>query len=261
MEITLTLIYKCVQAAAVVLLAGWIICGRMKGFGSFCRGAALFLAIAAPILLYLSRQEKVHLLIWIYLGISVFVFLVYAVDKILAVSRRSRTRVPENVLVLLSLFGVLGGISGMLVFHHKNKKAKLQYAVPVIALLELGALYFFRLKDLSFQMFDWKSLSVFEYMTAATTAVLCVILVKTFILVRLLVIIPVSVSAALLAVRLFYRMENSVTLQEMIKAKPIPVFAVAAVVFLILELISVKSRYITSGNEVKKKTDHSSPEK
>lgn len=261
MKLDVTLIYRCVQVAAIVFLIAWIALGRKKGIGGVCRGLALFLAIAAPILLYLTMQKEVPLLAWIYLGVSGLVFLIFALDKLLAISGKGAARVPENVLVVLSVFGVFGGISGMIVFHHKNKKAKLQYAVPIIACIEIGVLWFFLLKDKTLPMIDVKSLNVFQIMTAFTTVIVCLILIKTFILVRLLVIIPISAFAALFSVAFFTKMGTSVTFMEMIKSKPIPFFAVAVAVFLILELISVKCKFITSGNEVRMKTDHSAEHK
>lgn len=260
MEISLALIYQGIQIAAVAFLVVWIVLGRKKGVGGVFRGLAMLTAIAAPILLYLSLQKEIKLPVLIYLGVSGLVFLIFAIDKTLAVGKAS-TRIPENVLIILSLFGVLGGISGMVVFHHKNKKAKLQYALPVIAFIEIGVLYYFLLRDKTLKMINWKTLNVFQIMTLATTAVLCLILIKTFVLVRLLVIIPISLLAALFSVGFFYKMGTSVPILEMIKTKPIPFFAVAIVVFAILELISVKCKFITSGNEVRMKTDHSDDKK
>lgn len=261
MKLDITLIYRCVQVAAIVFLLAWIALGRKKGIGGICRGLALFLSIAAPILLYLTIQKEVHLLVWIYLGVSGLVFLIFALDKLLSMSGKGTVRVPENVLLVLSLFGVFGGISGMVVFHHKNKKAKLQYAIPIIAFIEIGAFWFFLLRSKTLPKVDLKSLSVFQIMTLVTTVILCLILIKTFILVRLLIIIPISAFAALFSVAFFTKMGPSVTFMEMIKSKPIPFFVVAVVVFLILELISVKCKFITSGNEVRMKTDHSAEHK
>lgn len=263
MELTITLIYKCVQGTALFFLAAWLLLGGRRGIGSVCRSLALLLSIAAPILLYLSVQKKLSRLLLIYLGVSAAVFLIFGLDKLFAVKgRKGSFRFPENVLLLLSLIGVFGSIAGMLVFHHKNKKAKLQYAVPGIALIEMILLYVPVLKNRTLPISDWKSFDLFHWLTMVTTAVLCLMLIKTFILVRLLVMLPISAAAALFSVRLFCRMGTSVTVSEIIKEKPIPFFAVAAAVFLILEVISVECRFITSVNEVRKKTDHSKqPEK
>lgn len=257
MNISLTLVYQCVQVAALVCIALWFFQAKNRGLGGIFRGLAMFTSILAPILLYLERQEKISLLVWIYLGISAFTFLIFAVDKAIAMSGGDGTRVPENVLLILSVFGILGGISAMLVFHHKNKKAKLQYLMPVIALVELVLFYFLRLRDTKLSMIDWKSLGIFPIMTLVSSFVVCLLLIRTFILVRLLVIIPISLAAALVSVDFFFHLDSALSPMEMIKAKPIPFCAIALVVFLILELISVKTKFITSGNEVRKKTDHS----
>lgn len=261
MEISLTLIYRCVQIAALIFIAAWLVLGSNKKAAAIFRGLALFTSITAPILLYLSGQREVSLLVWIYLGVSALVFLVFAIDKLLAMGGRGATRIPENLLLVLTVPGVLGGIAGMLVFHHKNKKAKLQYAVPIIAFIELGVFWFFMLRKKALPVLNVKTLNVFQILTIVTSVILCLVLIRTFILVRLLVIIPISAYAALFSVAFFTKMGTSVTFMEMIKNKPIPFFAVAVVVFLILELISVKSKFITSGNEVKMKTDHSGDHK
>ncbi|MDO4617244.1 MAG: DUF1294 domain-containing protein [Lachnospiraceae bacterium] len=255
MEFSLTLLYQCTQVAAVVFLAAWIFTVGKGLFGSICRSLGLFCAIAAPITLFLSLQEKAGLIIWIYLGITAAVFLVFALDKLLAVNG-GNVRIPENILVILSVIGVLGALSGMVVFHHKNKKAKLQYSVPAIAAIELAVLWILKLRQTVLPELAWKNFGIFQWMTVVTTVVLCLVLIRTYILMRLLVIIPVSLAAALFSLRTFYRLDSSVTMLDMIKAKPIPFIIIAAVVFAVLELIAVKSRFFTSGNEVRKKTEH-----
>ncbi len=257
MEITISLVYQCVQIAAIVFLAGWIITMGKNTAGRVLRSLALFSSIAALVLLYLSRQEEIKLSVWIYLGISILTFLIFALDKLLAVSKQGNTRIPENVLIFFSLFGVLGGISGMLVFHHKNKKAKLQFIVPIIAVIESILVYFIFFRTRDFTAASLKPTTAFQWMAAVTTAVFFFTLIRTFILVRVLVIIPLSLFISLKGVGAFYKMDSSISMKDMIAQKPIPFLICAAVIILILELIAVKSKFFTSGNEVRKKTDHS----
>lgn len=260
MELSLSLIYRCVQIAAVVFIAAWLILRKNKTAAAFFRGLALFTAIVSPILLYLSKQEKTGLPIKIYLAISGIVFLVFAIDKAIAVDDSNRSRVPENTLLLLSVFGILGGISGMLVFHHKNKKAKLQYCMPIIAFVEIAVLYLFRLRKTLpafLQMLSQQSFDPFPALTILTTFVVCIVLIRTFILVRLLVTIPVSLVTGLTAVEMIFKMDQSLSSFEVIKAKPLPFLGVALLTFLILEVIAMNTKFFTSGDEVRKKTDHS----
>ncbi len=259
MELSITFIYRIVQTAALAFLAVWILIGGSKIIGGICRSLGLFCAIAAPVLLYLESLDSIGLLLRIYLALSIIVFLVFGLDKLLAVSGRGNFRVPENVLLILSLAGVLGALSGMVVFHHKNKKAKLQFAVPVIAIAEFAAVYFLRFRNTEFSAIDPGSLTIFQWMTVITTIILCVMLVRTYIVMRLLIEIPLSLTASMFIVRLVFQM-GTVTLTEVIQERPLPFFIIAAVIFLIFELIAVRSRHITSGNEVRKKTDHSSRE-
>lgn len=62
-----------------------------------------------------------HLIFAIYVAIlSAITFIVYAVDKILAMS--DAWRVPEKVLLGLSLVGgAIGGLVAMLIVRHKTK--------------------------------------------------------------------------------------------------------------------------------------------
>ncbi len=55
--------------------------------------------------------------------INVIAFLLYGIDKYLAI--KNKRRISEYHLLVLSLFGgCIGSILGMKVFHHKTKKLK-----------------------------------------------------------------------------------------------------------------------------------------
>ena len=54
--------------------------------------------------------------------INIFSFFMYGIDKLK--SKLNANRIPERVLLRLSLFGgVYGGIMGMFIFHHKIRKS------------------------------------------------------------------------------------------------------------------------------------------
>ena len=60
-------------------------------------------------------------MVWYLLGINIFSFIIYGVDKLLAVKKLFR--VSEYSLFILTIFGGgIGSLLGMKVFHHKTKK-------------------------------------------------------------------------------------------------------------------------------------------
>lgn len=60
-------------------------------------------------------------MIWYLLGINIFSFIIYGVDKLLAVKKLFR--ISEYSLFILTIFGGgIGSLLGMKVFHHKTKK-------------------------------------------------------------------------------------------------------------------------------------------
>lgn len=66
--------------------------------------------------------------------INIITFLVFGIDKFLAIKRYFR--VPESALLSLSLVGgCFGAMISMLVFHHKNKKRRFQLIIPLTILL------------------------------------------------------------------------------------------------------------------------------
>ena len=55
--------------------------------------------------------------------INIFLFLLYGIDKLLAIKKKRR--ISEYTLLIISLFGgSLGAIIGMILFHHKTRKIK-----------------------------------------------------------------------------------------------------------------------------------------
>lgn len=60
-------------------------------------------------------------MIWYLVGINILAFLIYGLDKYLAV--KNKFRISEHSLFILSIFGgSIGSIIGMKVFHHKTRK-------------------------------------------------------------------------------------------------------------------------------------------
>ena len=76
-------------------------------------------------------------------GINLLLFVLMGADK-----HRAKTgarRIPEATLFFLAVLGgSVGGILGMLAFHHKTRHPLFAVGFPVILLLELaGAAYLF----------------------------------------------------------------------------------------------------------------------
>ena len=65
------------------------------------------------------------------IALNLVTFFVYALDKSLA--RRKKRRVPERVLLgLAAIGGSLGALMGMALCHHKTKKPKFVFSVPLL---------------------------------------------------------------------------------------------------------------------------------
>ena len=62
-----------------------------------------------------------------------------ASDKIRMMERRFR--IPESVLLILAVLGgSVGCIAGMVIFRHKKRKPLFRYGLPLILILQIGAL-------------------------------------------------------------------------------------------------------------------------
>jgi len=83
-----------------------------------------------------------------YILINLISFSMYGADKKKA--RRSEWRTKESVLILSAfLFGGIGALAGMKVFHHKTKHIKFIVLVPAAAVLNIAVIitaYLFILK-------------------------------------------------------------------------------------------------------------------
>ena len=77
-----------------------------------------------------------NILYIVYFIWNLFVFLLMGVDKHKA--KHHHYRIPETTLLGCSfLFGAAGGCLGMLVFHHKTRKRKFQFLMPLALILQL----------------------------------------------------------------------------------------------------------------------------
>ena len=67
---------------------------------------------------------------------NLVVFAMYGIDKRRAI--KNKWRIPEKRLLLAALFGgAPGALWGMILFHHKTKKAKFFLTVPVLFVLQV----------------------------------------------------------------------------------------------------------------------------
>ncbi len=73
----------------------------------------------------------------IYIAIAnLTAFIMYGIDKRRAI--RDQWRIPEKKLLLAALLGgAPGALWGMILFHHKTKKAKFFLTVPVLFVLQV----------------------------------------------------------------------------------------------------------------------------
>lgn len=75
------------------------------------------------------------------IAINIITFLVMGLDKWKA--KRGSWRIQEATLFTLVLFGGgIGGILGMMVFHHKTKKLKFKIGFPAILIIEAAMIIY-----------------------------------------------------------------------------------------------------------------------
>ena len=67
---------------------------------------------------------------------NLVVFAMYGIDKRRAI--KNKWRIPEKRLLLAALLGgAFGALWGMILFHHKTKKARFFLTVPVLFVLQV----------------------------------------------------------------------------------------------------------------------------
>ena len=68
--------------------------------------------------------------------INIVTFFLFGIDKRRAI--KNKWRISEAMLLISSLIGgVIGGLFGMSVFHHKTKKIKFRILMPLILILHI----------------------------------------------------------------------------------------------------------------------------
>ena len=78
-----------------------------------------------------------QMILLIYIAIANLVtFAMYGIDKRRAI--KNKWRIPEKRLLLAALLGgAFGALWGMILFHHKTKKARFFLTVPVLFVLQV----------------------------------------------------------------------------------------------------------------------------
>lgn len=88
-----------------------------------------------------GRNIRMNMTLYI-LIINVIAFVVYGMDKQKAVKKE--WRISEDTLIGLALIGgSVGALLGMRCFHHKTLKKKFSVGVPLILILQIGAIIYF----------------------------------------------------------------------------------------------------------------------
>ena len=84
----------------------------------------------------MSEYIILIILIW-----NIVVFAMYGIDK--WKSMNNKWRISENTLILSAFFmGSIGGISGMIVFHHKTKHKKFKVLLPIAVIINIAIIFF-----------------------------------------------------------------------------------------------------------------------
>ena len=78
--------------------------------------------------------------------LNVITLFLYGIDKWKA--KKNRWRIPESTLLLLAVLGgSIGAWLGMKIWHHKTMHKKFKYGIPLILVLQIGALFYFLQTD------------------------------------------------------------------------------------------------------------------
>ncbi len=84
------------------------------------------------------NDNKTYIIL--FLLINLVVFAMYGIDKWKAIHHK--WRISEATLIGAAVFGVVGALLGMIVFHHKVRKPKFYISVPFIMILELASVIY-----------------------------------------------------------------------------------------------------------------------
>lgn len=79
-------------------------------------------------------------IIYIWIGISIFTFLLFGYDKLMAIWKKRR--VPEKTLLFFTLIGgSIGTLLGMNIFRHKTRKTSFQFWVALVLIIQIGLIF------------------------------------------------------------------------------------------------------------------------
>ncbi|MFI3260864.1 MAG: DUF1294 domain-containing protein [bacterium] len=74
------------------------------------------------------------------IGINIVSFLMMGIDKFCAIKKKGRIS-EFNLFLVAIIFGSIGSILGMFVFHHKIRKTKFKVLMPLILLIHIYIFY------------------------------------------------------------------------------------------------------------------------
>lgn len=102
---------------------------------------SLILAIVTAVLIWYFGYPINEWQSWL-IAISAVSFLVFGYDKMMA--RGGRRRIPEQVLLVLTLIGgTAGSAIGMILFHHKTRKTSFLTRAFIIIVVQVAGLALF----------------------------------------------------------------------------------------------------------------------
>lgn len=87
-----------------------------------------------------------RILLGVYAAVNLTVFIMYGIDK--AKAKGKKRRISERALMTAAVFGIVGGLLGMLTFHHKTKKPKFAVGLPLIFIAEAFVVSFLAAKGI-----------------------------------------------------------------------------------------------------------------
>lgn len=89
-----------------------------------------------------TQYHKHIFIVWYLILINIVTFVVYGLDKLLALAEQRR--LPIRGLILFAFVGgTVGGICAMYLFHHKIKKKYFTYGLPILLACQIYALIYF----------------------------------------------------------------------------------------------------------------------
>lgn len=102
----------------------------------FCGLLQLFIALFSERIFNKIHMKIPDTLFYYIVAVNVFTFLVFGSDKRKA--KKKQWRVAESrMLFLAAVGGSVGALFGMRVFHHKTRKPKFRFGVPMILAFQI----------------------------------------------------------------------------------------------------------------------------